>query len=310
MTALWIVLGVAAIFVALHDVFHSLFHPAGRGAVSDWLSRNLWRVLRAAAKRKRERITLAGPFIILAIMLIWVTLVVLGFAFIYRPFMAKEFTVAPGLNPAQLGTFLEALNVSAGGLITLGGDINSKSRVLRLIMTGEAMIGFGLLTACVSWLLSIYPILERRRTLAHEATLLHNSERETDVHIIDLPEQELHTLLWGLAAEISTLRNDLVQFPVTYYFHSGEKNSGLSGALPYLAELAAAGSRGEMPDGARLAAVALGGTIDDYLESLATTFLDMPKHDKAAIMRRYAQDQLREPMHLDKPPAATLRRAS
>jgi hypothetical protein len=306
MRILWNAAGFVCIAVALHDVFHTLFHPAGRGAMSDWLAGFVWKIVRALSHNKRERITLAGPFAILTIIGIWVALIVFGFAFIYRPYIAGQFTVAPGLDPAKHRSFLDALNVSIGGLMTLSGDILTKSRVLRLAIGSEAIIGFGLLTASVSWLLSIYPVLERRRTVAHELTLLHNAESRSGIRIIELPSDEAQEILWGLAAEISSLRNDLTQFPITYYFHSGDEHSGLAGALPYVADLAENASRPQMSPSVRMAGIALGGAIHDYLEYVAETFLDMPLDDKRAIMRRYADEHLFRPMRATAP----LRRAS
>lgn len=293
----WDVLGLLLVITALRDIFQTLFHPAGRGALSDRVARVVWKLFQTVAHHKYQAITLAGPFAILAIMAIWVVLIVMGFSLLYMPRMSSQFALAPGLDPAQHHSFLDAVNVSLGSLITVGGDFNSKSRVLRLAMGVEATLGFGLLTASVSWLLSIYPVLERRRTFAHQITLLHHAESESGSSILELPSQEGQQIVWGLVAEMSSLRNDLTQFPITYYFHSGESHTGLAGALPYVAELAGAASRPKIAPGLRIAATALGGALDDLLEYMAETFLRMSSDDKAAILRRYAEDHMRAPIH-------------
>ena len=292
----YIAAGMFLIGSALHDVFHTLFHPAGRGAVSDYAARFVWKIFQPIAKRRKHAITLAGPFAILTIMSLWVWLTVLGFALIYFPFIQTRYVFASGI-PEHHRNFIDAFNVSLGGLITLGGDINPTTRSLRLLEGLEAVVGFGLLTASVSWLLSLYPVLERRRTTGHELNLLHNAELETGINVFDLPESDAQQVLWGLAAEIAQLRNDLTQFPISYYFHTGEHHSGISGALPYLAEIAEAGSRPNMPPSVRVACVSLGGAIDDYLNDIAEIFLRMPTHDKSEIMRCYADGQMREVYH-------------
>jgi hypothetical protein len=289
-------LGLCLILAALHDIFRTLFHPAGRGALSDWVARFVWNIFRTVSSRNPRSIILAGPFGILAIMGIWVVLIVIGFSLIYLPYIGS-FALAPGLDPARHHSFLDAVNVSLGSLITVGGDFNSKSRVLRLAMGVEATLGFGLLTASVSWLLSIYPALERRRTFAHQMTLLHSAETESGFSVVELPSQEAQQIVWGLVAEMSSLRNDLTQFPITYYFHSGESHTGLGGVLTYVAEMADVASRPEVAPGLRIAATALGGAMDDFLEYIAGTFLLMPMDDKAAILRKYAEEQMREPIH-------------
>jgi hypothetical protein len=305
---LWLIApGVLLIVVAAHDLFDTLFHPAGRGAMSDWIGRMVWFAVRRLAKYRHGLMTLAGPIAILSIMIMWVLFMVLGFAFIYAPFMHNQFSLAPGLDPSRHHGFVDALNVSLGSLITVGGDFNAKSKLIRLAMGVEALIGFGLLTASVSWLLSIYPALERRRTLAHEATLLHYAEQSSGIRIHQLPSSEAQDVIWGLAVSMATARNDLTQFPVIYYFHSGDDESGFSGVLPYLAELAQTASDPNMPPSVRLAGISLGGAIDDYLESIAEIFMRMPTDDKRAIMQRYANEFLRPLMTLRREP---LRRAS
>jgi hypothetical protein len=292
-TLVSIAAGVFLVGSALHDVFHTLFHPAGRGAMSDYAARVVWKMFRPLAKRNYRTITLAGPAAIVTIMAMWIALVVVGFALIYFPYIQARYVFASGI-PDHHRSFLDAINVSLGGLVTLGGDINATTRTLRLLEGIQAVVGFGLLTANVSWLLSLYPVLEKRHTVGHEINLLHNAEMETGINILDLPSQEGQPVLWGLARELAELRNDLVQFPVSYYFHSGDEESGLSAGLPYLAKIAAAASQPDMEASYRVAGVSLGGAIDDYLEEIAEVFLRMPKHDKAAIMRRLAEDQLRQ----------------
>jgi hypothetical protein len=63
-------------------------------------------------------------------------------------------------------------------LATLGyGDIVPTSDLLRVLVPLEALVGFALLTAALSWVISVYPALSRRRSLARGATLLKGSEQ-------------------------------------------------------------------------------------------------------------------------------------
>ncbi|HWR15929.1 MAG TPA: hypothetical protein VN577_13965 [Terriglobales bacterium] len=306
MKLLLLVPAFALIGLAVHDLFHTLFHPAGRGAVSDRVSRFVWRIFRSISTPHNGYITLAGPVAILAIMAMWVILSVFGFALLYYPFIATQFALASGLDPQLHKSFTDAFNVSLGTLVTVGGDFNAKSKLIRFAMGIEATLGFGLLTASVSWLLSIYPALERRRTLAHEATLLHFAEENTGYRIEELPPSESQSVLWGFAASMASCRNDLTQFPVIYYFRSGDSQSGFSGTLSYFAELAESASRSGRDPSIRMAGIALGGALDDYLEFIADAYLRMSTHDKEAIMRCYAAEHLRPLMQSSRRP---LRRA-
>src|SRR3982750_1961529 len=104
--------GVMLIGIACHDLFHTLFHPAGRGALSDRVGRTIWFICRKLSTPQRDCITHAGPVAILAIMMMWVLCMVFGFSFLYYPFIGTQFALAPGLDPARHRGYLDALNVS------------------------------------------------------------------------------------------------------------------------------------------------------------------------------------------------------
>jgi len=292
MAAILTVVGVLLIAAALVDVFQTLFHPAGRGGMSDWTAKITWRVFRVAAARYSKILTYAGPTAILAIIVSWAGLTWFGFALIYLPQLGTgfDFSQAPG-GSAYKG-MVEAMSLSVGALITLSEGSYAKLHWLELARGAEAIIGFGLLTASVSWLLSIYPVLEDRRAIAQRATLLHNGERETRLDLVrDAPEQSPDWII-GLGADLATLRNQMAQFPITYYFDMGEPETALAAALSYLLELADRASRKGNSPALQFAGAVLGGAVESFLVMLANDFLSMKADDKHAILRAYASEQM------------------
>lgn len=260
--------------------------------MSDMLSRWIWRTVRSFAKRRRSLITLAGPIIFLVIVSAWALLIIFGFALIYWA-NRHLFVAAPGMSPPRPETFLDAFNISLGALITIAGDFNANSKLMRFLVDSEAVVGFGLLTASVSWLLSVYPVLEHRRSLAHRSTLLHAAEERVGASVFDFSCSDLSTLLLTITEQVTTLRNSMSQFPVSYYFHGGENETALPGIIEYIrgiAEKATNSQNGSV----RIAGTMLSGAIIDYLELLAEVYLQMPSDDIPAVLRAYARDQLRE----------------
>jgi len=284
--------GIVLVGIACHDVFHTLFHPAGRGALSDRLSRWIWTGIRAWAKRHRGMITLGGPIIFLSIVAAWAILIILGFTLIYWANLST-FAAVPGMDSLRSRTFLDAFNISLGALITIAGDFNANSKLTRLLMGAEAVMGFGLLTASVSWLLSIYPVLEQRRSLAHRSTLLHAAEERAAASVFDFPCSDLSSLLLAITEEVTTLRNSMAQFPVSYYFHGGESETALPGILEYIRGIGERATRSS-DSSVRITGIMLSGAIIDYLELLAEVYLRMPSDDIPAVLRAYASDQLRD----------------
>lgn len=288
MTAFLTILGVFLVVAGLQDVFHTLFHPSKSGDVCDWIAQRTWRLFRISMP---NALNLAGPVSFVTIVLYWAASTVIGFALIYWPRLPQAFTFASGLNPGSYGSFWGALDVSIGSLITLSTGAYSTSLPIQWLMGIESVIGFGLLTASVSWLLSIYPVFEHRKSLAHEATLLHFSEAKGIRGLNDVSDSDLQQILNGLASQLITNRNELNQFPITYYFHEDETKTALSGVLPYLADIAE--QNVSRKGAAGLAATILGGAVDDYLKVVARRFLNREFTNREDVLRAFATDHMR-----------------
>jgi voltage-gated potassium channel Kch len=142
--------GVALIAIALFDVFATLFsHPRGH------------------SPSRSRTLALAGPISFLVVVASWTTFLGCGWALVYWPWMPEGFLHATELD--AVGTsLLDALYFSLVTLSTLGyGDVSPSHGLLRVAAPLEALLGLGLLTASVSWLLDL-PRVSRRRAQAHE----------------------------------------------------------------------------------------------------------------------------------------------
>ena len=299
-----IVAGAVLIAAALRDLFSTLFHPGTSGTISDWIALSLWRIYR---KTFAQHLVHAGPLIFLAVIGFWGLSTIVGFALIYRPFMPDTFVFMGGLDPAAFDSFFAAINFSIGTLITEFIGATPTNGILQLLTTIEAIFGFAILTASISWILSIYPVIEHRRSLAHQASLLHHGEVTGYRTLERLDDAELQTILLGLASQLTTHCNELSQFPITYYFQEPEKRTALGGILAYISELA---DRFSDREGAvRLAAVTLGGAVEDYLALIDEQFFGRKFIDKEASLRRLAEDHRREPVRSPKNDEAPVRAA-
>jgi hypothetical protein len=293
-------LGVALIAVGLWDVFQTLFHPAGRGAMSDQTANAVWKFFRFIAKRYKRALTYAGPTATLAIMMSWVALIWIGFALIYLPRMGTGFIYGQGVDQSKHGGLIGGLVVSLGGLMTNSEGVEAKEPWLEFTRGIEAVLGFGLLTASVSWLLSVYPVLEMRRSIAMRATLLHHAELSNDIDIVREAPQEAQSWIFSLGCDLASLRNQMTQFPITYYFYVGEPNTSLAGALPYVDELARRAATKSSSPALHVAGTILGGAVHDFLETLAEEFLHIGKSDKQNILRAYASEQMADMLFLER----------
>jgi hypothetical protein len=295
-----VVIGIVLIGTCLKDIFHTLFHPIGAGAVSEWISYRAWRVVRAWSGNNHRRLSLAGPLCFVLIVVGWLTSMIVGFALIYAPFMSTQFVMTPGLDMARHRSFIDAVNFSIGSLITVGGDFATHSKWLRFASGIEAIFGFVLLSASLSWVLSIYPVLEQRRSVSHRLTLIHYAMCDAGIDRSKLPDGQMQQMLWSLVSDITTARNNMAQFPITYYFNEVEPQSSFAGAITFACDLAGSAQSPDTAEAVRLAAIVLQGAIHDFLQLVGKWFLRLPDgNSDEVLLEAFARDHRRERVRLE-----------
>jgi hypothetical protein len=129
---------------------------------------------------------------------------------------------------------------------------------------------------------------------------LHNAELENHIDLIADCGERSGDWIMGMAADLANLRNQMAQFPISFYFYVGEPQTALAGALPYLYEISDRAFQSNDPV-VRLAGTALGGAVEDFLDVLAEVFLRIPSDDKKAVLRIYAFEQMSDMMLLERP---------
>ena len=288
-------LGAALVLVAVRDVFDTLFHPSGRGVLSQVITGAVWRGFRRVATRRRAALELAGPVALLVVIASWGMLLAVGWALIFWPHLPGAFLFSPGLSPSAQGSFVDALYLSLVTLATLGyGDITPASGWLRVLAPLEALFGFALLTASLTWVISVYSTLSQMRSLAHEVTLVREAHSETGIDLGQVEASAAERTLSDLAAQLVAVESQLAQFPVAYYFHSSDERMELSAAVPDLLHLAETGGVSHSP-GVRVSARMLRGAIDDFSAVLGSRFLGLPAAKTEKILAAFARDNLRAP---------------
>ncbi len=300
MTLLLSLLGAGLILFALRDIFDTLFHPSGKGMLSRTLPRPLWRGVRRFGAHYPVVREVCGPVTLLAVIASWAVLLAVGWALIFWPHLPSEFSFNPGPGPSLHGGFVDALYLSLVTLTTLGfGDIAPTSGWLRVLVPLEAMIGFGLLTASLSWVVSLYPAFLRHRTLAHEVSLAREAESETGIGIGQMDALAAEQLLSNLTSQLVAVQADLIHFPISYYFRSSNERFELSAAVPWLLRLAEEGASEDCSPGVRMRASMLRSAIEDFSATVGSRFLDLPSAPTEKVLTAYARDNLHAPPELE-----------
>lgn len=277
MTVLSLAAGIALIAVVAHDIFTVLFRPGAISRVSGKIARGVWTLLRRAGGQRRLVLSLAGPLALSAVIFFWATALVVGWGLIYLPHYPQEYMLAEGT--AAHAPVVGALHISLTTITTLGSaNVVAEPGWLQVLSPIEALIGFGMLTAAVSWLIQIHPVLSRRRALAYEIHLLADTERRLGVEVAQLEPAVASQLYADLTSRLVAVARDLVKFPITYYFAETDPRVALAAAMPVLDEIAERGRTDGNPDSVRLRAEMLHEAIEDFGHVVLDRFV-LDRHD-------------------------------
>ncbi|MFD7782052.1 potassium channel family protein [Streptomyces nojiriensis] len=282
------VTGAALVLLILRDVFHTLWHPTRHGGLSRLVMTTLWRLSFILGTR-RTAAGLAGPLAMVSVVALWALTVAVGWALIYWPHMPDAFVYAGGLQPDDHAGLLDATYISLVTLSTLGlGDIAPAEGWLRLLAPLEALVGFALLTATVSWILGIYPAVARRRALA--LRLSHLSRTHPSKEQIDSPAGA--AMLDSLATSLSVAAVDFLQYAESYYFHDGDDRTSLALQIGYALDIADEASEAGHRD-VRLASTVLRSALEDLASILDERFLHTQGPPRQAL-EAFARDHGRQ----------------
>jgi hypothetical protein len=263
----WLLTGLGAgiVLIVIWDVFHTLWHPSGQGRLSKTVMHGVWSASRHLGKYGRR---LSGAVAMVAAIGTWGTLMVLGWALIFWPWMPEGFLYPPGAAPTTTSAAIDALYFSLTSLTTVGyGDITALTAWLRVAAPLEGLLGFALLTAAVSWVLQVYPALTRRRVLALRLMTLHRGGAVGALPAMEAPTAAL--LLEGVAQQLEQVYVDLIQYSETYYFRDQDPSTSLADTIVHAQALSDAAGRSGHQDVRRL-----GSVLQDALDELARVLDD------------------------------------
>jgi hypothetical protein len=238
-TAFFTVLGLSVLALVVYDVYATILHARARsGPIGESLNRSIWRVARAIAfklsrPRRHRLLNIIGPLLQPLLIILFIMLLALGFAFIYYPRMPAEFTVHA---EAASSPFMAALYFSGTTLTTVGyGDIAPHATGVRLAALFEAASGFALISLAITYLITVYSALERKRAVA--ISFYHQAEEGANVaafithHFVAGRFYGLEGTLRMATRDLQELLESHVEHPVIHYFHPVEVYKSLPRVL-------------------------------------------------------------------------------
>lgn len=243
--SLYTTLGLLLIALVVYDVYATILHARARsGPISESLNRAVWWAARRIANRlsrhRRHRwLNAIGPLLLPALIITFILLLVSGFALIYFPRMPGHFSVDQDVISSA---WIESLYFSGITFTTLGyGDITPRSIEMRFVALVEGASGFAVISLAVTYLLTVYRALERKRAVA--LSFYHQAEEGANVagfvthHFVAGGFHGLRDVLRIASRDIQELLEAHVEHPVIHYFHPVEVHKGLPRMLFLVLEI-------------------------------------------------------------------------
>ena len=232
-------LGAVAIALVAIDVFETIVLPrrvTRRLRLTGVMYRVTWGPWRRAARlfpsgtRRKDFLSVYGPFSILLLLALWTVGLIAGFA-------ALQWANGSALGaPGVRSGFGTDLYFSATTFLTLGlGDVVPRSGPARLLTTIEAAGGFGVLALVIGYLPTLYQAFSRREI----AVSLLDARAGSPPSAGELLRRYVGAGLWdelnAYLGEWETwaaeLMESLLSYPMLGYFRSQHDNQNWLAAL-------------------------------------------------------------------------------
>ncbi|HEX8846825.1 MAG TPA: potassium channel family protein [Pyrinomonadaceae bacterium] len=246
-TAFFTVLGLGVLLLVVYDVYATILHARGHsGPIGETLNRTVWSIarflsFRLSRPRRHRLLNVVGPLLMPLLIIIYIAMLIVGFALIYYPRMPANFAVQA---EAAASPFMAAIYFSGITLTTVGyGDIAPHTMGMRLTALSESASGFALISLAITYLITVYRALERKRAVA--LSFYHQAEEGADVgafikhHFVGGRFYGLETTMRMATRDIQGLLESHVEHPVIHYFHPPEVYKSLPRILFLSLEISA-----------------------------------------------------------------------
>jgi hypothetical protein len=231
--------GVLVLLLVAVDVYSTILDDRPRvGPLGDTLNRSVWRaaltIARRVSRQGRHRLlNFVAPLLMPMLIILYIAFIILGFALIFEPRLTTQFHTTR--DPASL-TFSDAVFFSGMTLTTAGdGELIPGTMTTRLLSVGESATGVALISLAITYLLTVYGALQRKRTVA--LSFYHQAQEGANVagfiahHFVVDHFVGFEGILRTGARDLQDLLEAHIEHPILHYFHTVEVYKSLPRVL-------------------------------------------------------------------------------
>lgn len=218
--------GVGLIFLAMADVFMTaLYVRAGTGPLSHRLVRVSWAIVRRASRLLPVQwrigfLSFFGPVFVVGLTMLWIGLLLFGFALITLPNLGRGIRSQNGPTPTDLTTAFYSAGTSTS---TVGSnELGPVSGGFKILTVLSSLLGASVLTLSITYIIQIYTALQRRNSLCLGLHYASAGTGDAAVLLAGLGAGNNFTAsagqLAGFASQVTTNYESHHFYPVLIYF--------------------------------------------------------------------------------------------
>ncbi|WP_254763221.1 potassium channel family protein [Natrinema marinum] len=223
MNPLFLTFGVALLGIAVVDLlWTTLWIEGGAGPLTSRLMGWTWGGFKRVADRNSRLLTLSGPVVLVAGLVVWICLLWAGWTLV---FASGAHPFVDTIDEGPLSWF-EHVYFTGYTIFTLGnGDYVPRDGVWQLATTLATASGMLFVTLTVTYVLSVLDAVTQKRSFASGVSGLGTSGDEIVRAGWDGEEfRGLDVPLNDLTSQLNALTENHKAYPILHYFHSGQRD--------------------------------------------------------------------------------------
>lgn len=235
MNTFFLIIGIVLVIAAITDfIWTTLWVDGGAGPLTDRLSSAIWAFMRKSSRDHPKILSLAGPLILSATLLMWIFLLWAGWTLV---FSGNESAIVNSTDSTP-ATWVERLYYAGYLIFTLGnGDYAPTTGVWQIATVIATGTGMMFITLGVTYLLSVLGAVTLKRAFAESVLSIGSSAEEivtdswdgNDFHNVNL-------LLSSFSSQLSTITSQHSAYPILHYYYAEKHQESVPVAVIVLDE--------------------------------------------------------------------------
>jgi hypothetical protein len=234
--------GALLILCALLDIFLTVLYAkigshgasrAGAGIISLRVARATWWIFRRLSLRlpvQRDAAwSFCGAVTVVCLVVVWSTLLTVGAGLMLHPALGEG--VRSSSSP-HARDFISALYAGGSSLsFTSSSDYSPQTGFYRLLYLANALIGTGVISLTITYVLQIYNAIQQRNALGLSICMMTKSTADPAVLLAGLGPQGRfdtgYTVVANLAAELTAVKEAHHLYPLLFFYRPYHPSSSI-----------------------------------------------------------------------------------